>query len=267
MPNPELPLAFDADADLGLFGLGGRLVVVTGAASGIGRASALLFARAGARVILADIDPHGLESTEADIGSAGGEARSMCTDCADPAALETLAVAAEKWSPIRAWCNVAGIVRKAAVVDVDPALYRQVLDINMGGTFWGCRAAARRMIPRRRGAIVNVSSNAADEPIAGLSLYAMSKAGVNMMTRSLAKELGPDNIRVNAVAPGFTLTPMTRPDGPDAELLVARNAARSPLGCVGAPEDIAFAILYLASDASRFITGQVLRVNGGTTMA
>ena len=122
------------------------------------------------------------------------------------------------------------------------------------------------MIPRRSGAIVYVSSNAADEPIAGLSLYAMSKAGVNMITRTLAKEWGSHHIRVNAVAPGFTLTGMTAPDGADAGSLIALNAARSPLGRVGAPEDIAFAILYLASDASRFITGQIVRVNGGTSM-
>lgn len=114
--------------------------------------------------------------------------------------------------------------------------------------------------------IANISWNAADEPIAGLSLYAMSKAVVNMLTRTLAKELGPHGIRVNAVAPGFTVTPMTLAEKPDTEALIARNAARSPLGLVGTPEDIAAAILYLVSDDSRFVTGQILRVNGGVTV-
>lgn len=111
-----------------------------------------------------------------------------------------------------------------------------------------------------------MSSNAEDEPIGGLALHAMSKAAVNMLTRTLATELGPSGIRVNAVAPGFTVTAMTVKDDASADALIARNRARSPLGMVGTPEDIAEAILYLVSDASRFVTGQILRVNGGVTM-
>jgi 3-oxoacyl-[acyl-carrier protein] reductase len=266
MGNIDLPAPLTADADLSLFGLSQKLVVVTGGASGIGRATSFLFARAGAVVVVADVDREGSAATVDAIRAAGGEAFAVATDCSEPAALEALAEAAEERGPIRTWCNVAGVVTKSAAVDVEFAAYRHILDINMGGTFWGSQAAARRMIPRRSGTIVNVSSNAADEPIPGLSLYAMSKAAVNMMTRTFAKELGGNNIRVNAVAPGFTLTQMTTPEGRDSVDLIARNAARSPLGQVGTPGDIAFAILYLASDASRFITGQVLRVNGGISM-
>ena len=262
----DLPLPLSPNADLALFDLAGTTAVVTGAASGIGRATALAFAQAGATVVLADRDGVGLEATARMAEAAGANTVRLTLDCSAPAAIAALADMAEATGPIRSWCNVAGVVTMAPVIDVDPATYRGVLDINLGGTFWGGAEAARRMIPHRAGAIVNISSNAADEPIEGLSLYAMSKAGVNAMTRTLAKELGPHGIRVNAVAPGFTVTGMTAPAGSDAAAAIARNAARSPIGRVGTPEDIAFAILYLASDASRFVTGQVLRINGGTSM-
>ena len=267
MDDAILPLPFAEDMDLGLFGLRGKLVVVTGAASGIGRAASLMFAQAGAILVLADLDGDGLSATARMISARGGTALAFPADCGDPAAIEALADNAARTGPLEVWCNVAGIVAKLAAVDVEPSLYGRVMDTNMGGYYWGCVAAARRMIANGGGAIVNVSSNAADEPIAGLSLYAMAKAGVNMMTRSFAKEWGPQGIRVNAVAPGFTVTPMTVPDGAEAREAIARNAARSPLNRVGAPDDIAFAMLYLASEASRFVTGQVLRVNGGSYMA
>jgi 3-oxoacyl-[acyl-carrier protein] reductase len=262
----DLPPPLSAGSDLFLFGLSGRLVVVTGAASGIGRTAALMLACAGATCVLADLDADGLAATTDSIVQSGGRAFWQRTNCADRQEIEALASEAERTGPIHGWCNVAGVVAKQAAIDVDTALYDRVMGINMGGTYWGSTAAARRMIAHGGGAIVNISSNAADEPMNELSLYAMSKAGVNMMTRSFAKELGPHGIRVNAVAPGFTLTGMTAPTGSDEGAIIARNAARSPLGRVGMPEDIAFAMLYLLSDASRFITGQILRANGGTSM-
>lgn len=240
--------------------------MVTGAASGIGRATAIRLARAGARVVLADIAEPGLAQTAVLISEDGGEAHIRVTDCANPSQIESLAGFACSLAPLDIWCNVAGIAAACPAVETPGPLYDRVLGVNIGGTFWACTAAARHMIPHGRGVIINVSSNAADEPIEGLSLYAMSKAAVNMLTRTLAKELGPHGIRVNAVAPGFTVTPMTLAGNPDAESLIARNAARSPLGLVGTPEDIAAAIWYLASDDSRFVTGQILRVNGGVTM-
>ncbi|ODP38459.1 SDR family NAD(P)-dependent oxidoreductase [Sphingomonas turrisvirgatae] len=246
--------------------LTGRLAVITGAASGIGRGTAIRLAREGARVVLADIAELGLAETAALVREAGGEAHCRVADCADPPQIDALADFAAGLAPLEIWCNIAGVAAACPAVDIRPALYDRILDLNLGGTFWACTAAARQMIPQGRGVIVNISSNAADEPIAGLSLYAMSKAAVNMLTRTLAKELGPHGIRVNAIAPGFTVTTMTVAESLDADALIARNAARSPLGMVGSPEDIAAAIVYLASDDSRFVTGQILRVNGGVTM-
>jgi len=246
--------------------LTGRLAVITGAASGIGRATAIRLAHEGARLVLADIDETGLGETAERVRRDGGEACCRVADCADRSQIDALAEFAESVAPLGIWCNVAGIAALCPAVSTDQALYDRVLALNLGGTFWACAAAARHMIPHGRGAIVNISSNAADEPIEGLSLYAMSKSAVNMLTRTLAQELGPHGIRVNAVAPGFTATRMTLAGNSDTDALIARNAARSPLGLIGTPEDIAAAVLYLSSDESRFVTGQILRVNGGVTM-
>ncbi|MBB6190441.1 3-oxoacyl-[acyl-carrier protein] reductase [Sphingobium wenxiniae] len=246
--------------------LDGKLAVITGAGSGIGREVALFFAAAGAQVVASDIDGNAARETAALVGAAG---HAVPADVSDRLSIERLADAAEAIAPIALWVNVAGVGAAASLCDVTPDLYDRVTRINMDGVFWGCAAAARRMIPRKGGAIINISSNAADQPIPTLSVYAMTKAAVNMLTRSLAAELGPHGIRVNGVAPGFTLTGMTAPDrltDEERAALIARNAARSPLGAVGEPCDIAQAVLYLASDAGRFVTGQTLRVNGGVAM-
>lgn len=251
---------------LSSFRLEGRRAVVTGAGSGIGRATAILYAGVGAQLVISDIDPVALDATAAMIGPA---ARSHAADLRVQAEVAGLASAAEALGPIDIWANVAGVGGGAPILDIGPELYERVTAINMDAVYWCCAAAAKSMVPRGRGVIINVSSNAADQPMAGLSVYAMSKAAVNMMTRSLAMELGPSGVRVNAVAPGFTLTAMTAPAALDEDArqaLIARNAARSPLGAVGVAEDVAQAMLYLACDASRFVTGQILRVNGGVSM-
>lgn len=259
-PPPDFDKAFD---------LTGRLAVVTGAASGIGREAAIIFARAGARLVAADLDVERLAPTVAAIEAEGSSAIAIAANVADRDAVYALADQAAAIAPIDIWANVAGTSAFCPVVDTEKPLYDRVLGINLEGSYWGCAAAGKHMIPQGRGSIINISSNAADQPMAGLSLYAMTKAALNMLTRTLATELGPHGIRVNGVAPGFTVTAMTAPDaitGKAREELIARNAARSPMGTVGDPIDIALAMLYLASDASRFMTGQTLRVNGGITM-
>lgn len=243
--------------------LDGRLAVVTGAASGIGLETARFYAAAGARVVMADIDGLALAAAAKDI-----QGQAFAADLSNPAAIQRLADFARAIAPIDIWANVAGVGALFDLVDATPDSYDRITRINMDAVYWGCAAAARAMAGRG-GTIINVSSNAADDPMAGLSVYAMTKAAVNMLTRTLALELGPQRIRVNAVAPGFVLTPLTgtnRLSPEQLEASIARNAARSPIGAVGEPADIAHAMLYLASDASKFVTGQILRVNGGAAL-
>ena len=250
---------------LAAYRLEGRLAVITGAASGIGLATARFYSKMGATVVMADVDGKALVPRTAELGKA---AHPFVADLSNRDALERLARFAGSIAPIDIWANVAGTAGLFKLIDADPEAYERIIRINTDATYWGCAAAARAM-GGRGGTIINVSSNAADQPMAGLSVYAMTKAAVNMLTRSLAVELGPKGIRVNAVAPGFVLTGMTGEEQMTPEALqetLRRNAARSPIGATGEPADIAHAMLYLASDASRYITGQILRVNGGAAM-
>lgn len=257
-----------------IFSLEGRVAAVTGAASGIGREAAVIFAQAGAHVVIADIDRSGLEQTAELIGS---RVTTVPTDIARRSEVDVLAATALAINNrIDVWANVAGILKQFNVIDANEADLDQIIAVNLKGTYWGCAAAGRAMADRRGGSIINISSNGGDTSPAGLSGYAMTKAGVNALTRALARELGPQGVRANTVAPGFVETPMASQrymseDGrlDDAlwrQALVQRRAA-SPLGLGGEPSDIAYAMLYLASDASRFVTGQIIRPNGGVFMA
>ena len=257
------------------FSLNGRSAVVTGAASGLGREIALCLARAGARVLASDIDSPGLETTCAEIREGGGEAWTQICNVADKAQVDAMADAALAClGSVGIWVNVAGRVLLAPVLETDAEAARQVLAVNALGVQFGCAAAGRVMQGHGGGVIVNISSGGGTLPVPGMATYCMSKAAVNQLTRVCAIELGPLGIRVNAVAPGWIETPMSSavfrtPQGeidPIArEAYVAQQRAASPLGILGSPMDVAFAVLYLVSDASRFVTGQVLTVNGGAS--
>lgn len=255
----------------GAFRLDGRRAVVTGAAGGIGRQVAVTLAGAGATVVIADRAPDGLDETAKAVAAVGGSAVSVPTDIADHADVDALATAALDGGPVEVWANVAGILRPAPAVKTGDEDLEATLAVNVKGTFWCCAAAGRAMVAAGSGSIVNVASSSAEMPAPGVAAYAMSKAAVISMTRTFALELGP-HVRVNAVAPGLVRTPMTAAhfertqsvDGAAGHL--ERVTTDVPLATHGEPIDIALCILYLASDASRYVTGQVLRPNGGLPM-
>ncbi len=257
------------------FSLHGRTAVITGAAGGIGRQAAITFTQAGANVLIADVGVAGLEETAEMVAAAGGNATIVPTDVSDRDQVNALAdVAIKTHGRLDIWANVAGVIRYMNIVDATPEDVEFITKINLWGTYWGVAAAGRTMT--NGGSIINVSSAGGDMPAPTLSIYAMTKAAVSHLTRCAAVELGANNIRVNAIAPGFTDTPMvqgrwTNADGSideaERESYTSTRAAQSPLRTIATPEDQTWAMLYLASDASRFITGQVIRPNGGVVMA
>lgn len=254
-----------------------KIAVITGAGSGIGKASALALAGAGATVVCADIQADSARVTAEEITAQGGVAQSASLDVSVRAEVDALAEqVASEHGGIHVWCNIAGIMVEGPFLDAPEEDLDRILSVNLKGVFFGCQAAGRVMVGQPEGgSIINASSAAADTPSPNIVSYAICKAGVVQMTKSLAVEVGKNHVRVNAVAPGFVLTGMTgryfvRPDGTvDEEMqeaVIAPMRKYTPLRSIGEPEDIAAAVLYLASDASRFMTGQVLRPNGGVAM-
>ena len=255
------------------FDLSGRAAAVTGAGSGIGRATAQALAAAGASVVCGDIDEATANETAKLIGNA---AIAHHVDVASKEAVDAFVDrAVSAFGRLDVMCNVAGIAADGMIADATEAQLDRAIGINLKGVFFGCQAAVRAMTPNKSGSIINVSSTAIDQPAPRFGMYAMTKAAVAMLTKTLALEAGRHGIRVNAVAPGATITQMTSRHlyGADGALnqeqydqFVEQMRKLSPLRIVGEPEDQAWLMLYLASDASKFCTGQIWRANGGQSM-
>jgi len=236
--------------------LEGRVALVTGASRGIGRAIALELGRAGAEVVVGyRSDAEEAAAVAAEIGG-----RTVRADVSDPAEAAALVQAA---GDLDILVNNAGLTRDGVLARMSDNDWHTVLQTNLSSVFYTCRAAARPMMKRRGGAIVNVSSIVGVHGNWGQTNYAASKAGIIGFTKSLARELGSRNVRANVVAPGYVKTRLTDaiPDGATETML-----ASTPLGRLGAPEDVAGAVRFLCSDAASFVTGAVLLVDGGLGM-
>lgn len=247
------------------YDLTGRTAFVTGAAGGIGRASAVLLAEAGATVHCADRDAQGLHHTATLIKTSGGTARTHHLDVTDRDQLRQAVISCER---LHVMAAIAGIMHSSPVLETRDEDLDRVLNVNFKGVLHACQEAARAMLAQQvKGSIITMASGAVDTGGPGLLCYGAAKAAVVQLTKTLATEMGPHGIRVNAVAPGWIRTPMTDRHDTDAQTRTEAFMARmSPLGRVGEPEDVAHTVLHLASDASSFTTGQILRPNGGVAM-
>jgi 3-oxoacyl-[acyl-carrier protein] reductase len=242
--------------------LEGKTALVTGAAAGIGRATAETFAREGARVVLTDVDEARGRDAATAIQTAGGSATFERLDVTNAPDVERVFdVAAERLGGLDIVVNNAGIVADARLVKMTLEQWQRVIDVNLKGVFLCGQRAAQLMIAAGRGGVIlNASSVVGLYGNFGQSNYVATKSGVIGMTRTWARELGRYDIRVNAVAPGFIGTEIIR-DMP--ENVIAAMREKTPLGRVGEPQDIADAYAFLASNRAKFITGAVLSVDGG----
>lgn len=254
--------------------LSGKVAIVTGGASGIGKAIAMTLSREGASIIIADINLDEAEKTVKEIKKSGLEAIAIKTDVSKSEdAKKMVARTIEQFGRIDILVNNAGIGRATgALLSPDHAFvenlteeeWDKVMSVNLKSVFLCCKVVVKRMKEQRSGKIVNISSMDGKTGSAGGPHYGVSKAGVINLTKSLAKQLGPYNINVNSVAPGAVTDTMFEIAWSAEEK--AEDARKTALGRLGKPEDIAEAVLFLVSDSACYITGEILDVNGGSFM-
>src|SRR5262245_38495704 len=247
--------------------LEGKVALVTGGSRGIGRAIGVALGKLGAKVVLnySSNEAAAAESAAA-VTAAGGVAVTKRFDVADPAAVDTAfkeVVAAE--GALHILVNNAGVAVNTLVLGAKDADWKRAIDVNLNGTFYCCRAAIRALLKAREaGRIINITSITGEGGSAGQAPYVAAKAGIIGLTKTLAKEYASRGITANAVSPGYIDTDMTATELPEAKR--AELLKTIPLGRVGKPEDVAAAVAYLAGPLAGYVTGQVLRVNGGLLM-
>jgi len=242
-----------------------KVAVITGGAQGIGRAIALAMAREGVKVVVADLQAEKATSVANEVKMLGSEAIGLGVNVADELSVKQLAEATfAGFGRIDILINDAGVYLKSSVVDMSEADWDRTLDINLGGNFLCCRAFVPAMRAQKSGRIISMASGIGHYGMKQFSHYAASKAAIIGFVKSLARELGPDGITVNAICPGSANTAMPR--GHRSEEEVMQRLHSTPLPHVLEPEDIAGPILFLASDGAAYITGQSYNINCGTYM-
>ncbi len=240
-----------------------QVVIVTGASKGIGQATAIAFARAGARVVVNYLaDDAGAEATLAGIEAVGGQARLARADVSAPADVERLTTEAEAWGPVLALVNNAAAFNRQLFLDIPLAEFDRVWAANARGVFYLSQCVARRMAERQRGSIVHVSSILARQLVEARSAYAASKGALESLTLAMALDLAPFHIRVNAVVPGLIRTDALLAGFRDPERL-ATVERYIPAGRLGDPAEMAEVIVFLSSDKASYINGALIPVDGG----
>lgn len=251
-----------SEHDMGI--LSGKFAVITGAASpnGLGKATARLFAEQGATVAILDLDLNAAEAAARDLGEEHVGLACNVTD--KQACLSAIQQLAERWGQIDILVNNAGITQPVRLLDIEPQNYDAVLDVNLRGTLYMSQAVIPHMQKRRSGSIVNISSVSAQRGggVFGGPHYSAAKAGVLGLTKASARDFAPENIRVNAVCPGFIATDITA--GKMTEEMNTKVMAGIPMGRAGRAEEVAGCCLFLASELSSYVTGSEVDVNGGS---
>lgn len=248
-----------------LFNISEKVVAITGAGGHLCGVMAVCLGKAGAKVVAMDLRSHKLKTIEQEIEEAGGDCLCLAIDVKNKDEFEdTLSQALNKFGKIDVLINGSGINSSSPVMDITAEEWDDILNVNLKGTLFGCQVYGAHMIERRSGSIINISSASSGPPLSKAFTYSVSKAGIKNLTQNLAREWAPYNVRVNALRPGFFPTEWNRKNFITKEREEA-ILGHTPMKRYGEPEDLVGAVIWLSSDASSFVTGAEISVDGGFT--